>query len=171
MNENMTMEERLRIETIVTDAAKRLAKKLNQEIERGNDFVVFTFALILAGIKDALDLGLTALLIALFAFLGPFTFILEIPGIFLSVFLFAFLWGKGWFLKGRIKIIRWILALFIDNIPGVSALPMNIFMVLYAWRIVKKRAKAAEEKLEKIKELTEKEIEDLDKDISLLDVE
>jgi len=159
------------LEIGLTEAAKRLAEKLNQEIERGNDFMAFTFALLLAGIKDTLDLGLTALLIGLFAFLGPFTFIFEIPGIFLSAFLFAFLWGKGWFLKGRIKIIRWILALFIDNIPGIDAFPMNVFMVLYAWRIVKKRARAAEEKLEKIKELTEKEIEDFNKDLSLLDTE
>ena len=159
------------LEISLTEAAKSLAGKLNQEIERGNDFIAFMFALLLAAIKDTLDLGLTAFLIGLLPFLGPFSFLFEVPGLFLSVFLTAFLWGKGWFIKTKIKIIWWTLGFFVDNLPGVDAIPMSTFSVLYAWRNIRKRAKAAEEKLEKIKELTEKEIEELDKDISLLDSE
>jgi hypothetical protein len=147
----------------LTEAAKRLSDKLNKEIERGNDFIAFTFALLLAAIKDALDIGLTAMLVGLLPIIGA------IPGIFLSLFLTFFLWGKGWFLKTKIKITWWVLGFFIDNLPAVDVLPMNTLLVLYAWRNVRKRARAAEEKLEKIKELTWEEIEGLNKDISLLD--
>ena len=159
------MPEEIEITAVLEQAAKRLAEKLNQEIERGNDFVAFIFAILLAAIKDALDIWLTAFLVGLVPIIG------ELPGIFLSLFLTFFLWGKGWFLKTKIKIIWWVLGFFFDNLPVVSVLPMNTLLVLYAWHNVRKRAKAAEEKIEKIEELTEKEIEELDKDISLLDAE
>ncbi len=159
------VQENLELETIVTEAAQRLSEKLNREIERGNDFIAFSIALFLAMFKDGLEIVLDLTAVGLVPVLG------QIPGIFLSVFLTAFLWEKGWFLKTRIKVIWWVLGFFIDNLPAANALPMSTLSVLYAWRIVRKRARAAEEKLEKIKELTEKEIESLDKDISLLDAE
>lgn len=139
--------------------------KLNKEIERGNDFMAFMIALSLAALKDILDLGLNIALVGLLPIVG------QIPGFFLSVFLYLFLRGKGWFIKTKIKIMWWILGFFIDNLPVVNSLPMNTLAVLYAWRIVRKRASSAERKLEKIKELTEQEIENINNDISIIDEE
>jgi hypothetical protein len=77
--------------------------------------------------------------------------------------------GKGWFLKWRIKFWFWFLGLFIDGLPGFSVLPINILLVLYAWRLTKKRAAKAELKLRDLHILSENEINELNEDISLLE--
>lgn len=151
------------IKKIITSSAKLLAQKLNEEIEKGNDDRAFMIAMLLAGFKDFLDIVLTFLGIAL---IPGVSFMI---GLFLTSFLFFFMLGKGWFLKWKIRLWFWVLGLFIDGLPAFSALPINVLLVLYAWRLTKKRAKKAQEKLKDLNNLTEKEIAELNKDISLLE--
>jgi len=151
------------IERRIIHLAKKLAIKLNTEIEKGNDDAAFMIALLLAAFKDFLDIVLTFLMIGLIPGVSFFT------GLFLTSFLFFFMLGKGWFLKWKIKLWFWILGLFVDGLPLVGALPMNVFLVLYAWRLTKKRAKKAKLKLKNLHELSERELNKLDNDISLLE--
>jgi len=140
----------------IAEAAERVAVKLNEEIAKGHEATAFFIAIAIAAVKDALDilqLGFPVL------------------SVFLSLILTYFLWGKGWFLKTRIRIIWFVLGIIFDNLPIFSFLPVQTIAVFYAWHIVRKRASAAEEKLENIKKLTEKEIEELDHDISYLNEE
>lgn len=124
-------------------AAEKLAERLNREIAEGHDEVAFLIALLLAATKDGLDWVLDFLLI------GEIPFIGQIPGIFLSAFLAYFLWSKGWFKRTKIRITFYVLALFIDNLPfGVNNLPMNVLSVLWAWHVVRHRARQAEGELE-----------------------
>lgn len=150
---------------IISNSAKSLAKKLNEEIEKGNDTTGFLIALSLAVLKDFLDIILDILLI------GEIPGVGFIPGLFLTSFLFFFMLGKGWFLKWKIKFWYWILGLFVDGLPLVNALPMNSLLVLYAWRVTKKKASKAKLKLKNLENLSEKEIRELDEDISLLEAE
>jgi len=143
--------------------AKKLAGKLNEEIEKGNDKTAFMIALLLAAFKDFLDVILTFLVI------GVIPGVTFSVGLFLTSFLFFFMLGKGWFLRWKMKFYFWFLGLFIDGIPAVSVLPMNVMLVLYAWYKVKKRAEKAKSKLKNLNNLTEKEIGDLNNDISLLE--
>lgn len=155
----------LNLKQKITESAKSLAGKLNEEIEKGNDTRAFMIALLLAAFKDFLDIVLAFILIG------------EIPGVnlatglFLTSFLFFFMLGKGWFLKWKIKFWFWILGLFVDGLPVIGVLPMNVLLVLYAWRITKKRAAKGKLKLANLSKLTEKEIDSLNKDISLLEAE
>lgn len=150
---------------LITEAARLLAETLNKEIASGNDTTAFSIALLLAAAKDGVDIYLNALLVGLIPFLG------QIPGYFLTAFLAYFLWGKGWFLKTRIKIIWWVMAIFVDNLPAINTLPISVLTVLYAWHIIRKRAAAAQRKLKNLEKLTEKEIGELNTNIDLLDQE
>ncbi|MEQ1500257.1 MAG: hypothetical protein ABL917_02700, partial [Parcubacteria group bacterium] len=149
------------VERRIIHLAKKLAIKLNTEIEKGNDESAFMIPLLLAAFKDFLDIVLTFLMIGLIPGVSFFT------GLFLTSFLFFFMLGKGWFLKWKIKFYFWFLGLFIDGLPLISAIPMNVLLVLYAWRITKKRAKKAKLKLKNLYELSERELNELDNDISL----
>lgn len=155
--------ERKRVGQIIIQEARKLAEKLNKEIEKGNDNTAFMIAILLAAFKDFLDIILTITLIGL---IPGVTFAI---GLFLTSFLFFFMLRKGWFLKTRIKIWFWILGLFIDGIPAVSAFLMNTLLVLYAWRLAKKRKAGAEIKLRDLSHLTEYQINQLNNDISLLE--
>ncbi|MDP2656534.1 MAG: hypothetical protein Q8P11_03140 [bacterium] len=172
--------EDINLEQRIIGQARALADKLNREIEKGNDSMAFMVALVLAACKDVIDLvpgGLIGVIsmipvvgIAIAAALLPvLKAITTLTGFFFTGFIFFFLLGKGWFLTTRIKIIFWGLGLFMDNLPLIGELPMNIFVVLYAWRLVKKRARNGELKLRNLNNLTEKEIVALNKDISLLE--
>ena len=147
----------------IVSEAQKLAGKLNEEIEKGNDTQAFMLATLLAAFKDYIDIFLTV------------TFIGFIPGanftvgLFLTSFLFFFMLSKGWFLKTRIKIWFWILGLVIDGFPAVSAFPMNTMLVLYAWRLARKRRDRAEVKLRDLGKLTDREVSRLNSDISLLE--
>ena len=156
-------QDRLSAEKFVVEAAERVAKKLNKMIETGHDDSAFMIALLLAAFKDFLDIVLDILLIGLIP--GVSFFI----GLFLTSFLFFFLLGKGWFLKTRLKIWFWILGLFVDGLPVFNALPTNVLLVLYAWHLAKKRARNAEENLEKLKEKTLEELEEIDKNTGIED--
>ncbi len=147
----------------IVSQAQRLAEKLNKEIEKGNDTTAFMIAILLAAFKDYMDIMLTI------TFIGLVPGVTFAVGLFLTSFLFFFMLRKGWFLKTRIKIWFWILGLFVDGIPAVSAFPMNTLLVLYAWRLTKKRKARAETKLRDLSRLTEREINQLNNDISLLE--
>jgi len=133
---------RFRLDRAAVSAARTLAERLNREIAEGHDITAFMIALLLAASKDGLDW-----ILDLF-FIGEIPIIGQIPGIFLSVFLAYFLWGKGWFNKTKVRIIYYIIGLFIDNLPLVNNLPMNILVVLWAWHVVRHRAREAERELE-----------------------
>lgn len=151
------------VEQRIIHLAKKLAEKLNKEIEKGNDDTAFMLALLLAAFKDFLDIVLDFVLIGL---IPGVSFAI---GLFLTSFLFFFMLGKGWFLKWKIKFWFWVLGLFVDGLPLFNALPINVLLVLYAWRLTKKRAAKAKLKLKDLNNLTEKEINELNNDISLLE--
>ena len=147
----------------IVSGAQSLAVKLNKEIEKGNDNTAFMLAILLAAFKDFLDIILTL------TFVGLIPGVNFAVGLFLTSFLFFFMLGKGWFLKWRIRLWFWILGLFIDGLPAFSALPINTLLVLYAWRLTKKRKAKAEIKLKNLENLTSHEIDRLNNDISLLE--
>ncbi len=159
------------VEYFLTQEARRLVAKLNKEIEKGNDFAAFMLAIMLAMFKDFIDIVFFALK-ALLAFTGfgiaialPLVIITWVFGLFLSFFIFFFLHGKGWFLRMRIRIYYLIFACFIGTLPGFSALPLNTILVLYSWRLVKKRAKKAEEKLKSVNRMTKEEMKSLEREV------
>ncbi|MEK7194078.1 MAG: hypothetical protein AAB660_00120 [Patescibacteria group bacterium] len=158
---NLTVERGMRQEII--SGAQELAGKLNAEIAKGNDTTAFMIALLLATFKDFLDVILTITLVGL---IPGVNFAI---GLFLTSFLFFFMLSKGWFLKTRIRVWYWILGLFFDGLPGFAALPINSLLVLYAWRLAKKRKAGAEMKLENLDHLTTNEVARLNSDISLLE--
>ena len=148
---------------IIIQGARELAGKLNAEIAKGNDTGAYMIALLLAGFKDFLDVILN------------FTGVGEIPGVnfgcglFLTSFLFYFMLSKGYFLTTRLRIWFWVLGLFVDGLPLFSTLPINLLLVLYAWRLAKKRAANAEINLRDLQKLSQKEVDALNKNISLLE--
>ncbi len=151
------------VQAKITDAARSLAGKLNKEIEKGNDNTAFMIAILLAVFKDFIDIILT------FTMVGLIPGVNFAVGLFLTSFLFFFMLGKGWFLKWKLRIWFWVLGLFFDGLPAFSALPVNSLLVLYAWRLAKKRKAHAEVKMKDLHNLTEKEIGALNADISLLE--
>ena len=148
----------------ITQAAQALAKKLNKEIEKGHDTIAFSIAILLATFKDFFDLIIFLTGTSVYA-----PGVSMLTGLFLSSFLYFFLLGKGWFLKWRIRLEYWVLCLFFDGLPGFEALPINTLMVLYAWRLTKKRMRHAEVKMKELEVMTEVQITALNKDISLLE--
>ncbi len=149
----------------ITSFARTLAEKLNKEIEKGNENIAFMLALLLALFKDFLDTIVA--LTAAEAFVPGITFVI---GLFLTSFLFFFMLGKGWLLRWRLRLWFLFLGLFIDGIPFISAFFMNTFLVLYAWRLTKKRARNAKITLKNLDRFTDREITKLNEDISLLEV-
>ena len=147
----------------VIRGARDLAEKLNGEIGKGNDVGAFTIALSLALCKDFLDILLTVFLVGL---IPGVSFLL---GLFLTSFLFFFMLGKGWLLRWRLKFWFGFFGLFIDGLPLLNTLPTNTLLVLYAWRIVKKRAAKATLKLRELDKMTNYEIEELNSEITLLE--
>ncbi len=154
-------QDKISADRIVLEAAERVARKLNKLIEDGHDTTAFLIAILLAAFKDCVDLGLNLFLIGLFPILG------QLPGLFISATLMFFLWGKGWFNKTKIKIIWWVFGIFFDNLPLLNTMPMTVFTVLMAWHVVRKKARKAEEDLEKIKEKTLEELEEIEKDTEI----
>ena len=152
-------EERLNILSVkesVMGAAARVARKLNKEIEEGHETTAFMIAIALAAAKDVVDLVLDLVLIGEIPILG------QIPGYFLSAALTYFLWGKGMFKRTKIRIAYYALSLFFDNLPLFNNLPINTLMVIYAWHVVRKRAREAENELGDLKQKTGKELEELE---------
>lgn len=149
----------------LTEAGKKLAEKLNEEIERGDTNTAFFIALNIALFKDFQDV------IVDFVGLGEIPLIGELIGLFCFAALTYFMWGKGWFLKTRLRIYWWVFGLFVDNLPLFNVLPIDTLLVLYAWHLVRKRSQAAKKQLGELNQLTEKEVAELNKNIGLLDNE
>lgn len=110
-------------------AATSLALKHRKDIKNGN-FSSFRPALAFAIAKDIIDLFDIIIVTKFF-------------GIFLSVYLFIFLWGKG---KWKVRIVIFFLSC-LDVIPIANMLPFQTICVLYAYRQAKKRAEKAKERL------------------------
>lgn len=158
-------QDKISADRIVFKAAKRVARKLNKLIEDGQDTNTFLIAIILAGFKDCVDLGLNLFLIGLFPIIG------QLLGLFISATLMYFLWGKGWFNTTKIKIIWWVFGLIFDNLPLLNTMPMTVFTVLMAWHVVRKKARKAKENLEKLNEKTIEELEKIEKETEIEDIE
>jgi hypothetical protein len=161
----------------VIRAANLLAQKLNEEIERGYAIPAFSFALLLAAFKDYFDIIWDMILVALqgIPVVGQILFVIAEPldtvvDLFLATFLFFFMLHKGYFIKTKIKLIFWVLTA-LDLIPGADLLPLESFAVMWAYHVIQIRASRAELKLKKLDQLTQKEIENLNTTIELLDEE
>lgn len=108
--------------------ASELALKHRRAIQ-GGDFSVFLPALAFAIAKDTV-----------FDFIPVLG---EVFGIFVTVYLLIFLWGKG---KWKVRIVIFILSCF-EAIPFVNIIPFQTVCVLYAYHQAKKDAKQAQEQL------------------------
>jgi len=156
--------------------ATKIAGKLNDEIASGHATTAFTVALLMAAAKDSMDLGYTtfAALIQGIPGVGQGLAVVLAPlkvtiGVLLTLTLQYFLFRKGFLKKVRIRVYFWIFGFFFDNLPLFDALPIQSLMVLVAWRTVKKRAENAEEKLARLKRMTEMEKQELYRDLVLKD--
>lgn len=111
-------------------AATKLALKHRKAIKEGN-FTPFipalAFALAKDGILDMLDILIVTKLL----------------GIFIAVYLFIFLWGRG---TWKVRLVVFVLSC-LDFIPIIDMLPMSTVCVLYAYHHVKKKAKEAKKEL------------------------
>jgi hypothetical protein len=139
----------------LTQLAQRAAGKLNELIEKGHDTTAFSIAIGLALLKDAIDIGADMMFFGLIPVLG------QLPGMFISATLFFFMFGKGYFLQTRVKIIWWVCGIFLDNLPGLNAVPITTLTVIYAWHLTRKKGQEAEEKLSKLKEFTNQQLQEL----------
>lgn len=153
-------------EKSVQGAAQRIAGKLNQLIAQGHDTTAFSIALLLAALKDGVDIGLDFLFLA-----GEIPLVGQLPGVFISATLAYFLWRKGWFNSTKIKIVIWVLGLFIDNMPLINDLPMTVLTVLWAWHIVRQRAQEAEKNKGELHEKTLEELEVIEQETEISDDE
>jgi len=112
-------------------AATELALKHREAIEKGH-FSPFIPALAMAIAKDCL--------FDIVPIIG------NLLGLFITVYLFVFLWGKGiW----KVRIVIFLLSLF-DIIPAVNLIPFSTICVLYAYSQAKKHATEAEENLKEL---------------------
>lgn len=126
--------------------AMRVAQELNRRIAMGQEKEVFVFAMALALFKDFLDVGLMTAA-------GYIT-------VFISGVLMYFLWGKGWFLRQRARIIWWCFGFLFDSLPLIGLVPINFIMVWLAWRNIQRDAEGAQVNLTNLNEKSEKELEE-----------
>lgn len=121
--------------------ALTVSREHRRALKEGH-FYVFFFAFALAFSKDGfLDL------IGSVPILGQF--LVLIPSLAVTTYLFFFLWGRGTWI---IRLIR-IILLFMDWFPIISLVPINIFCVAWAYYQAKKEyrnALSAEKKTENI---------------------
>jgi hypothetical protein len=136
----------------IIESAKKLADKLNEEIEKGNDTSAFLVALGVAILKDSMDIILSFAVVGLVPGVG-----LAIS-LFVTTFLFFFMLGKGWFLSARLRFWFWVLSFFVDGLPLFNTLPTSSLLVLYAWRLTKKRAADGSTKLKRLNSLTRRSV-------------
>jgi hypothetical protein len=112
-------------------AATELALKHREEIEKGH-FSPFIPALTMAIVKDGL--------------LDMIPIIGNLFGLFIAVYLFIFLWGRG---KWKVRLVIFFLSLF-DMIPAVNLIPFSTICVLYAYSQARGHAREAEKKLSEL---------------------
>ena len=137
-----------------------IAEKLNKQIAEGNDVLAFSIALALALIKDIVDVALD------FIFgVGEIPVLGQIPGYIISGILTFFLWGKGWFLKPKIRLAYYGLGLFVDNLPLANNLPLQTLTVLYAWHNAREKAKQSQGWLQELGRASEKRIREIEREL------
>lgn len=112
----------------------KMAFKARQDIKAGH-FAPFIPALAFAITKDGLLDIVSAIPVA-----GLPT---QFLGLFISVFLFVFLFGKG---TWKVRLILFGLSC-IDSIPILGLLPASTISVLYVWQQAKKKADQAKKEL------------------------
>lgn len=160
LNQARAEADKINTEQSVVEFAQKVAGKLNKLIEQGHDTTAFGIAIALACLKDGVDIGLD------FIIVGEIPIIGQSPGIFISVALIYFLYGKGYFNNTKIKIILWGLGLFADNLPFlINDLPMTVLSVLMAWHVVRKRARKAEEDMQELPKKTMEELETIGQEV------
>ncbi len=115
----------------VIKEAARMAFQARKAIKNG-DFTPFIPALAFAIMKDGL--------------LDFIPIVGNLLGLFITVYLFVFLWGKG---KWKVRIVIFFLSLF-DVIPAVNLIPFSTICVLYAYYQAKKLADQARKELSEI---------------------
>lgn len=135
--------------TIAVDAGRKasiirsaagLAVSHRKRVKEG-DFSVFFLAFVLAGAKDGL--------------LDMIPIVGAIPGLFITVYLVIFLWGKGT-LKWR---ILWIFLLALDLIPiVVNLIPFSTFCVWIAYRHARRDAEESQGVLRNMESSVNREV-------------
>lgn len=148
----------------IVDSARRLAEKLNVEIEKGNDRGAFLLALSVAVAKDSLDIILD------FAVVGLVPGVGSAISLFVTAFLFFFMLGKGWFLSTRLRFWYWVLGFFVDGLPLFNALPTSSLLILYAWHITKKRSEEGSAKLKNLNSLTRRKVRRISQTIKMMEL-
>ena len=140
---------------ITLAAAEKATGKLEEMIAKGHDKTAFFIVLAIALLKDGiLDIILDFLGFGLIPILG------QIPGYFLSAVLFYLMWGKG-MIKGRV--FAWVLSFFIiDSLPFLEEFPFTTIAVLFSWRGVVRKTRRLQEEKERLEEMTEEEIEQIE---------
>lgn len=117
--------------SIITSATK-LALKHRQKIKQG-DLSVFLLPFVFALAKDSI--------LDLIPIFGQFF------GLFITVYLFIFLWGKG---RLKWRIVRSIL-LFLDMlVPLINIIPFTTFVVYITYKKAKKQAENSKETIRTI---------------------
>lgn len=154
-------ESNIRIKINTTEASKKLAKKLNQEISRGHENWVFVLVIVLTLIKTPISF------IPIFG---------QAISLIITGTIYLLMKNKGFLLKSKIKFVWWLLfggITFIQILPfmGPASLPLDIAVIFYAWYLVKKRMRKAESKLAILGQLTIDEMTALNENIDLLDLD
>lgn len=135
-------------------ATKKLAGKLDQMIQQGNDSSVLLIGISLALLKDGVaDIALDFLLI------GEIPVIGQLPGMAVSIGLMYFMWGSG-MMVNKIK-TKVVLLLVVDMFPLLNNIPMTVVAVLMCWQGVKERALKAQSDLSDLNNKTNAEIQAL----------
>lgn len=111
-----------------TKQAASLAFKHRQAIKEG-DFTPFIPALAMAIAKDCL--------------FDVVPIVGNLLGVFVTVYLFIFLWGKG---KWKVRVVIFFLSLF-DVIPAVNLIPFSTICVIYAYLQARKAFNQAKKEL------------------------
>ncbi|MEK7630752.1 MAG: hypothetical protein AAB417_01865 [Patescibacteria group bacterium] len=153
------------VEREVRELAKKIAAKLEKQIRDGNDIVAISILLFLAFLKDGLlDVGLDFL----FGF-GEIPIIGQLPGYAVSMILYYFMFGKGYFLKQRAKMNMrawlFVLGFIVDGLPLVNNLPGTTVTVIHTIRLLKKRARKAKADLAALNTSTKAQLESLQKEL------
>lgn len=153
--ERLNLGRAIRPKKMALAAAERAASKLEEMIAKGHDKTAFFIVLAIALLKDGiLDIILDFLGFGLIPILG------QIPGYFLSAVLFYLMWGKG-MIKGRI--FAWVLSFFIiDSLPFFKEFPFTTVAVLFSWQGVVRKTRQLEAEKERLEEMTEEEVEQIE---------
>jgi len=120
---------------IVSKISAPVLRKMMKAVE-DKDTWVWPFAIGLALLNDFIDI----LVIGSIPFLG------DIIDITTGFILFMFLFNIGGHIRIKVRVAI-ILANFFEFIPFVDFIPVWTICILYAWHIVRKRGKKAEEGL------------------------